>query len=167
MNSHDENKENNKSLVLKELSNFSDTLTNYFSVESQDYLNLIIFIEQIASQLNEFSKIKIPNKYDQNKPEDSLNLNSFYIFQKKILDKMKAIPTKIKDEIVSTLNKCKDEFESDNKMIFFSINEIIEELTTEHKLVDEKKKNLMRKKKKIKIMKKVQNMLNIKKKFKN
>ena len=143
MNSPDGDQENNKSLVLKELSNFSDTLTNYFSVESQDYLNLILFIEQIASQLNEFSsKIKIPNKYDQNKPDDCLNLNSFYIFQKKILDKMKAIPIKLKDEILSTLNKCKDEFESDNKMIFFSLNEIIEELTTEHKLVDEKKSRI-------------------------
>lgn len=142
MESNDEKKDSNKTSILKELLNFSQCIMKYFSTQSQDYLNLINFLEQITSELGNFSsKIKVPNKYEETSP-DNLNLNSFYFFQKKMLDKMNTISAKIKKEVLIQLKNSKDEFESDNKNIFFALNTLIEDINTQQNFVDKKKAEL-------------------------
>ena len=142
MESNDEKKDSNKTSILKELLNFSQCIMKYFSTQSQDYLNLINFLEQITSELGSFySKIKVPNRFEENSPEN-LNLNSFYFFQKKMLDKMNTISAKIKKEVLIQLKNSKDEFESDNKNIFFALNTLIEDINTQQNFVDNKKAEL-------------------------
>ena len=148
MDSHNENKKNNKPIIYEELLQFSEHITNYFAEESKDYLNLINFLNQISSTFKDMSsKIKIPNNFSTDRP-DQLNLNSFYNFHKTILEKIKDIPNKINNDILSTLNKFKDEFESDNQNIFFALNTIIEDISTQQNFINKRKDELIKEKEK-------------------
>ena len=137
INNHEN--ESKKSLIYDELNKFSKIITNYFAQEIQDYLNLINFFEQVSSELKEIHrKIKIP-KYLNKNNSDNLNLNSFYSFHSSFLNKLMDIPEKINVEIISTLKKCKEEFESDNRNVFISLSSIIEEISENKKNLDKGK----------------------------
>ena len=121
--------EDKKALIYKELILLLENITNYFSVESQDYLSLINFFEQLIAGYKEISeKIKIPKNFNFSNP-DHLNLNSFYNFHSIFLNNIKEISEKIKTDILSTLKNYKEEFETDNKNLFFSLNSIIEDIS--------------------------------------
>ena len=129
MESTSEKDGKNKSLIYDGLINFSETITTYFAGELQDFLGLITFIDQVSLELKEVSsKINLPKNYNPENP-DNLNINSFYSFQSTILNNIKNIPDKINNEVLSVLKGFKDEFESDNKNIFFSLNSIIEDIS--------------------------------------
>ena len=148
MDSHEENKKSNNSIIYEELLQFSELITSYFAEESKDYLNLINFLEQISSIYKDISsKIKIPKNFSMDRT-DELNLSSFYSFHKKILEKIKDIPNKLNNDVLSTLNKFKDEFESDNKNIFFALNIIIEEISTQQNVINKRKDELIKEKEK-------------------
>ena len=147
MDSHEDIK-NNNSIIYEELMQFSELITSYFAKESNDYLNLINFLEQISTTYKDiYSKIKIPNNFSRDR-KDQLNLNSFYNFHKKILEKIKNIPNKLNNDVLSKLNKFKDEFESDNKNIFFAINIIIEDISTQQNVINKRKDELIKEKEK-------------------
>ena len=111
----DSKEDNKKILIYEELIKLSDSLTNYFAGELQDYLGLITFFEQIKSQITEIThKISLPKNYKFDNP-DYLNLRPLYSFHSSFLDELKEIEEKINSDVLCTLKDFKEEFESDNK----------------------------------------------------
>jgi len=135
--------------ILNELNNLSESITNYFAGQIQEFLGITDFIEQMSSGFRDFSsKVKLPKNYKPENP-DNLDINPFYAVNSIYLNSMQVIPDKIDKEVLSILKAFKEEFESDNKNIFFSLNSIIEEISSEQEIMkkiksevdEEKKKN--------------------------
>jgi hypothetical protein len=135
--------------ILNELNNLSESITNYFAGQIQEFLGLTDFIEIMSSEFRDFSsKVKLPKNYKPENP-DNLDIGPFYIFNSIFLDSMQIIPDKIDKEVLSILKAFKEEFESDNKNVFFSLNSIIEEISSENEIMktlknevnEEKQKN--------------------------
>ena len=146
--------DNKKTLIYEELIKLAESFTNYFAGELQDFLGLITFFEQISSQIKEIvQKMKLPKNYKFDNP-DYLFLKSLYYFHSSILDKLKEIPDKINTDVLSTLKNFKEEFESDNKNIYFSLNSIIENISNEQQTFNKIKKELDEEKSKNKDYKK-------------
>ena len=127
----EKNNENNEKIIYDELISLTESVTNYFAGQLQDYSGLINYMEQISSEFKSFfSKIKLPKGYLENKTQDNLSINCFYDFHCFLCSDFKIISEKIKTEILSPLQNFKAEFESDNKLIFFSLNSMIEKLNS-------------------------------------
>lgn len=127
----EKNIENNEKIIYDELISLTENITNYFAGQLQDYFGLINYMEQLSLEFKTFSsKIKLPKGYLENKSKDNLAINCFYDFHCFLCSDFKIISEKIKSEILSPLQNFKAEFESDNKLIFFSLNSIIEEINS-------------------------------------
>ena len=134
--------------ILNELNNLSESITNYFAGQIQEFLGLTDFIEQMSSELRDFSsKVKLPKNYKPESP-DNLDINPFYEVNSIFLSSMQVIPDKIDKEVLSLLKAFKEEFESDNKNVFFSLNSIIEEISSEQEVMKKIKSELDEEKKK-------------------
>ena len=135
-------KEKKQNLIKEDLINLTNSITNYFAQELQDYLSLITFFEQVCTQFQEISsKVKLPKNFNSSNP-DYLSLKSFYNFHSLFLNNIREIPEKINSDVLSTLKNFKEEFEFDNKNIFFSLNSIIEEISSQENLLNKTKKEL-------------------------
>ena len=111
---------NKKLLIYEELIKLSDSLTNYFAGELQDYLGLITFFEQMESQIKGIiHKISLPKNQKFENP-DYLNLSTLYSFHSSFLDELNEIAGKINSDVLCTFKDFKEEFESDNKNIYLS-----------------------------------------------
>ena len=135
--------------ILNELNNLSESITNYYAGQIQDFIGITNFIEQMTSEFREFSsKVKLPKNYKPENP-DYLDIGPFYDINSIFLNSLQIIPDKIDKEVLSILKSFKEEFESDNKNVFFSLNSIIEEISSEQEIIkkiknefdEEKKKN--------------------------
>ena len=144
----DSKEDNKKLLIYEELIKLSDSLTNYFAGELQDYLGLITFFEQIKSQIKEIvHKISLPKNYKFDNP-DYLNLRPLYSFHSSFLDELNEIEGKINNDVLCTLKDFKEEFESDNKNIYFSLNSIIEDISIQKNKLNQIEKELEKEKSK-------------------
>ena len=144
----DSKEDNKKILIYEELIKLSDSLTNYFAGELQDYLGLITFFEQIKSQIKEIiHKISLPKNYKFDNP-DYLNLRPLYSFHSSFLDELKEIEEKINSDVLCTLKDFKEEFESDNKNIYFSLNSIIEDISIQKNKLNQIEKEVEKEKSK-------------------
>ena len=131
--------ESKLNLILDELISLSESITNYFAGQLQDYLSLITYLQQLSSEFNSFgSKIKLPKSYTENKSPNNLGINSFFDLHSYLNNDIHQISEKINKNILTPLQSFKGEFESDNKLIFFSLNSIVEEISS-------KKNNLQNK----------------------
>ena len=154
METSDKKNENKINLIHEELIKLFENITNYFAVELQDYLGLINFFEQVSIGIKDIStKIKIPKTFNVNNP-DFLNLNSFFNFHSLFLNNLNEIPDKINTDVLSTLKNFKEEFELDNKNIFFSLNTIIDEISNQKNILNKRKKEFEEEKNKNKDYKK-------------
>ena len=127
----EKNTENNEKIIYDELISLTENITNYFAGQLQDYSGLINYMEQLSSEFKTFSsKIKLPKGYLENKSKDNLSINCFFDFHCFLCSDFKVISEKIKSDILSPLQNFKAEFESDNKLIFFSLNSIIEKINS-------------------------------------
>ena len=124
------NPENDINIIEGELISLIENLSNYIAGQLQDYNNLINYMEQMSSEYNSFlSKVKLPKTYSENKSNDNLGINTFFDYHCFLCGDFQTISEKIKTDIISPLQSFKSEFESDNKLIFFSLNSMIEEIS--------------------------------------
>ena len=125
------NPEKNVDIIEGELISLIENLSNYIASQLQDYNNLINYMEQMSSEYNSFlSKVKLPKTYTDKDSKDNLGINSFFDYHCFLCGDFQAISEKIKTDIICKLQSFKLEFESDNKLIFFSLNSIIEEISS-------------------------------------
>ena len=125
------NPENDINIIEGELISLIENLSNYIASQLQDYNNLINYMEQMSSEYNSFlSKVKLPKTYTDKDSKDNLGINSFFDYHCFLCGDFQAISEKIKTDIICKLQSFKLEFESDNKLIFFSLNSIIEEISS-------------------------------------
>ena len=118
-------------LLNDELISLLENITNYFAGQLQDYIGLINYLENISLEFKTFcSKIKLPKAYLENASKDNLGINCFYDFHCFLCGDFQNISEKIKTDILSPLQSFKVEFESDNKLIFFSLNSLIEQISS-------------------------------------
>ena len=124
------NIQNDANIIYDELITLTENISNYFASQLQDYASLINYMEQISSEFNSFSsKITLPKNYTEKKGQDNLGINCFFDFHGFLGSEFQAISKKIKAEIISPLQNFKSEFEADNKLVFFSLNSMIEEMS--------------------------------------
>ena len=124
------NPEKNVDIIEGELISLIENLSNYIASQLQDYNNLINYMEQMSSEYNSFlSKVKLPKTYSDKDCKDNLGINSFFDFHCFLCGDFQEISEKIRTDIICKLQSFKLEFESDNKLIFFSLNSIIEEIS--------------------------------------
>ena len=141
---------NNKKIeILNELINLSESIANYFAGQIQDFIGISNFIEQRSSEFRDFSsKVNLPKNYKKENP-DNLVLGPLYALNSAFLKSIQIIPDKIDKEVLSILKAFKEEFEFDNKNIFFSLNSIIKKISSENEIMkkiknefnEEKQKN--------------------------
>ena len=137
----EKNIENNENMIYDELISLTENISNYFAGQLQDYIGLINYMEQVSSEFKILcSKIKLPKNYMENKSKDTLGINCFYDFHCFLCADFQAISEKIKTDILSPLQNFKAEFESDNKLIFFSINKMTEEISSKKNTMKNKQK---------------------------
>ena len=137
----EKNIENNENIIYDELISLTENISNYFAGQLQDYIGLINYMEHISSEFKILcSKIKLPKNYMENKSKDTLGINCFYDFHCFLCADFQAISEKIKTDILSPLQNFKAEFESDNKLIFFSINKMIEQISSKKNTIKNKEK---------------------------
>ena len=135
----EKNLENNLNIIYDELLSLTGNVTNYFAGQLQDYTGLINYMEQMSSEFKSiFSKIKLPKSYSEKKSQDYLGINCFFDFHCFLCGDFQAISEKIKTDIISPLQNFQSEFESDNKLIFFSLNSLIEEISNQKIIIKDK-----------------------------
>lgn len=135
----EKNLENNLNIIYDELLSLTGNVTNYFAGQLQDYTGLINYMEQMSSESKSiFSKIKLPKSYTEKKSQDYLGINCFFDFHCFLCGDFQEISEKIKTEIISPLQNFQSEFESDNKLIFFSLNSLVEEFSNQKATIKDK-----------------------------
>ena len=135
----EKNLENNLNIIYDELLSLTGNVTNYFAGQLQDYTGLINYMEQMSSEFKSiFSKIKLPKSYTEKKSQDYLGINCFFDFHCFLCGDFQEISEKIKTEIISPLQNFQSEFESDNKLIFFSLNSLVEEFSNQKATIKDK-----------------------------
>ena len=135
----EKNLENNLNIIYDELLSLTGNVTNYFAGQLQDYTGLINYMEQMSSEFKSiFSKIKLPKSYTEKKSQDYLGINCFFDFHCFLCGDFQEISEKIKTEIISPLQNFQFEFESDNKLIFFSLNSLVEEFSNQKAIIKDK-----------------------------
>ena len=135
----EKNPENNINIIYDELLTLTENVTNYFALQLQDYTSLINYMEQMSLEFKStFSKIKLPKSYSEKKSQDYLGINCFFDFHCFLCGDFQAISEKIKTDIISPLQNFQSEFESDNKLIFFSLNSLIEEISNQKIIIKDK-----------------------------
>ena len=135
----EKNLENNLNIIYDELISLTGNVTNYFAGQLQDYTGLINYMEQMSSEFKSiFSKIKLPKSYTEKKSQDYLGINCFFDFHCFLCGDFQEISEKIKTEIISPLQNFQSEFESDNKLIFFSLNSLVEEFSNQKATIKDK-----------------------------
>ena len=135
----EKNLENNLNIIYDELLSLTGNVTNYFAGQLQDYTGLINYMGQMSSEFKSiFSKIKLPKSYTEKKSQDYLGINCFFDFHCFLCGDFQEISEKIKTEIISPLQNFQSEFESDNKLIFFSLNSLVEEFSNQKATIKDK-----------------------------
>ena len=131
--------DNDINIIYDELISLTENITNFFAGQLQDYTSLINYMEQISSEFNIFcSKIKLPKNYTEQKSQDYLGINCFFDCHCLLRSDFQTISEKIKADILAPLQDFKSEFESDNKLIFFSFNSMIEEISSQKSTAKDK-----------------------------
>ena len=133
------NPENDINIIKEELSSLTESITNYFAGQLQDYTSLINYMEQMSLEFKTvFSNIKLPKSYSEKKSQDYLGINCFFDFHCFLCGDLQEISEKIKTDIISSLQSFQSDFESDNKLIFFSLNSLIEEISNQTSTIKDK-----------------------------
>lgn len=130
-NNHNINDENE---IYNELIKLSSFLSNHFTEDVQNIIDLVDFFNTLSVEFNNFGKgIKFPKKFS--------NYSFFYELQIAVFGKINKISNSIKNEIIDPLIIFKDEYVNDNNKILLYLKEIIEEISKHHNILNQVNQN--------------------------
>ena len=123
-------KEKNK--ICSELEILSGNLSNFFTKELQDLIILINYLETLSNEfINMQKKLNKTNNIDD-------YIKPFFDFHDYYLSKLNNISVKTKNDILPSLKLLKNDIENDNKNIIFDIKNIINQITTQQNIINNK-----------------------------